>query len=159
MSCLDKGQKARLAILARQAFDRLGAEDRASQTPDQYRRAQVAVACGKAGLRLCSQIDYRRVEGHFLNLINETGKALNALMRAETEERRQWYWKIIMRTKQYGITKEKADGICRQMTRGKYSLDDADLRTLRNVYFKLDYYKKDRTAESRRRGEKQGVMA
>lgn len=59
-----------------------------------FRHAHVAIATGKLGLRCCSQDDYKRVEAHFLDLLGETGKALNAHLRAETNSRRQVAWKI-----------------------------------------------------------------
>ncbi len=72
---LSRKQKARLAMLARRAYDlHLDAglvDDGAG--PDDWRRAEVSAATGgrAGGLREATQRDYRQIRGHFLTLAGE----------------------------------------------------------------------------------------
>lgn len=83
---LSHNQKRYLSQLARRAYQ---AAEREVGTEAEFRQAEVARACGKRGLRCCSQDDYKRVEAHFFWLLGEDVKALNAHLRAETEPVRQ----------------------------------------------------------------------
>lgn len=143
---LTNGQKAYLAQLSERAFNRTAAlaRGRGETVADgwrergTWRHEQVAKACGKFGLRCCSQDDYGAVKAHFLELLGEPGAALKAEVhgRAEANDRRQVEWKIILLLKRLGKTLPYADGICRQMFRG-VSLQDATTRGLWGVYFAL----------------------
>ncbi|HOC56636.1 MAG TPA: hypothetical protein PKI20_13520 [Verrucomicrobiota bacterium] len=138
---LTNRQKAYLAQLARQAWQRNPEAD--AQDAGTWRREQVARACGRLGLRCCSQDHYGAVKAHFLHLLGRDGDALRADLHSQTEanQRRIILWKIRKRCSQYGLGLEYADGICRRMTRGRGLQETEDTATLWNVYFKLDYYK------------------
>lgn len=141
-------------MLARRAFNVVGARVRAMRVApqpgsslqadmellaasgtsaafDTWRHAQVVRACGKDGLRLCSQLDFNAVKGHFLWLIGEDGHALNAHMRAETEQRRQFEHLIVIACTRWGFHLSYAENLCRSIHR--VNLNDADARVLRLV--------------------------
>lgn len=79
-------QKRYLARLARRAWQ---AAEREVGSETDFRHAEVARACGKLGLRCCTQDDFQRVRAHFLWLLGEDAAAFRAHLRAETEPRRQ----------------------------------------------------------------------
>lgn len=137
---LTNRQKAYLAILAQRAWRQAPEAD--ALDANAWRHEQVAAACGKKGLRCCSQNDYGAVKARFLDLVGEPGRALAADVhgRAELNERRQVLWKIRARCREYGVSEALADGICRQMTRGRGLVEVEESSTLWNVYFKLRYY-------------------
>jgi hypothetical protein len=140
-AALSNGQKRYLAQLARRAWERDAEADGLDEAG--FRHEQVARAVGRLGLRCCSQDHYGAVKAHFLNLLGQPGRALEADLRGRPElnERRIILWKIKERCREYGIGIGVAEGICRQMTRGR-SLEEADeTRTLWNVFFKLRFYK------------------
>lgn len=108
-------QKRLLSQLARKAWE---LAEREVGTPEEFRHAEVARACGKLGLRCCSQEDYKRVEAHFLDLCGETGAALNAHLRAETEPRRQAEAVLRRELARVGLAYGYAEAICRAQNRG-----------------------------------------
>ena len=65
---LTKRQKYYLVTLARQAFERecsrKNAEGRMPGAEEKFRHEAVAKACGKRGLRCCSQDDYEIGRAH-----------------------------------------------------------------------------------------------
>lgn len=149
---LANGQKAYLAQLATRAFNRAAALARGrgevaappangeiipiSRQIETWRHEQVALATGKAGLRCCSQDDYKRIEAHFLELLGDHGKAFKAHVRAETEERRVIEWKIVAACQEFGFNLSYADKICRAQNRGA-GLDDVDEKKLWNIFFTI----------------------
>jgi hypothetical protein len=171
MSALSKTQKAILAQLARRAFNLAGARARGSAVgrvpspggaPDlqsalvaltitgtsaafeQWRHEHVALACGKAGLRCCDQQDYKRVEAHFLELLGESGKAMNSLVRAETEPKRQAETVLAREMRQFGFSAPYVATICR--TQFKCDVEDATTGQL----WKLVYTIRNRGNAKRR---------
>ena len=144
---LTRGQKIYLSNQAQAAF--LLAQARGEPIPDcgcgakpaeSYRHNQVIAACGRHGLCCCTQDHYADVKARFLDLLGHPARAFNAAVKGATNNQRVWQWKIIRRCEQFGVRLATADGICRRMTHG-LSLDDADERALKNVFFKLLYYK------------------
>jgi hypothetical protein len=127
---LTNHQKAYLAQLAARAQNRLAALARGCEphgpmaadacvlTPEAWRHSEVARACGKAGLRCCSQDDFKRVEAHFLHLLGEDGRALNAHVQAETEPRRVAEWKLVQACQEFGFHLAYAEAICRRQHHG-----------------------------------------
>jgi len=148
MSALTKGQKGYLAQLAARAYRVRpsvigGAEDGISL--DDWRRQQVGVAVNKAGLRCCSQFDFKAVEGHFLALLGDIGGAFNAHVRAATEPRRQAQWKLREACAQAGLHIAYAEAICQRQFH--CVLDDATEKQLWNIKFTID-----RRARARKNG-------
>lgn len=136
---LSNNQKRYLSVLARRAFNRQAAlargrgEVMATDEAD-YRHAVVAEACGKLGLRCCSQDDYKAVEARLLDLLGEPGKALAAHMHAEGNARRIAEYKVIEACKDFGLSLNYAEAICRSQNRGK-GLQDVTDKALWRVVF------------------------
>lgn len=139
---LTNGQKRYLSQLSDRAFNRAAAIARGEgQSPDistraraQYRHDQVVAACGKIGLRCCSQDDYKLVEAHFLALVGEHGRAFNSFVRATTESRRVAEHKIIEACNEFGFKLSYADSICRQQNNG-LGLDDVTEKKLWQIFY------------------------
>ena len=90
MTPLSNKQKASLAQLARRAWQHVGSAA-ADPLPDldTWRRSEVFAACGKHGLSECTQREFNLVAAHFHSILGEDGIAMNELLRAGTERRRQ----------------------------------------------------------------------
>lgn len=111
---LSKGQKSYLSQLARRAWAKTIADaDGVGPEESQFRHDQVALACGKLGLRCCSQDDYKIVEAHFLNLLGETGRAMNALVRSQDNPRRIARYKLDQALREAQLETGYAEKICR----------------------------------------------
>ena len=162
MSTLNNEQKRKLANLARRAFNLAGARLRGDASAGKLRPAggnlqedlealalngsdacfttwrheQVFLACDKHGLRLCTQLDYQKVRAHFLDLIGQTDKAFNAHLRGQTEELRQWLWKINHALAVAGYATEFADRICRDQNKCVVA-DLKDARLAKNLFFSV----------------------
>lgn len=109
MSALSTKQKKYLAQLARQAFKVRG-------TPgadfDAWRHDEVAKAVGKAGLRCCSQLDYKAVQAHFLDMTGRSGQAMTALVQHQSEPRRQAEAVLLRELTNAGLHLNYANSIC-----------------------------------------------
>ena len=126
---IGNGQKARLCILARRAWERAGAPG----DPDEWRRGQQAAACGKPSLRLATQNDYLLIRARFLDLLGESGAAFEDLVRQQSEGRRLAWNKLETACKERGLALAYPDAICRKEY--KRGLEDADEKQLwRLVY-------------------------
>lgn len=162
MSALSKIQKAHLAQLARRAFNRAHAmrqaEHAAQMQPaaaatlqealhalevdgsnaafESWRHAHVANACGKHGLRCCDQLDYKTVEAHFLQLLGQDGRALNAHVRAETEPRRQAETVLTEACRRWGFHLNYAANLCQKIH--KVSLFDASTGTIWKLIYTIN---------------------
>lgn len=130
---LSHQQKRYLSQLARRAWSQA---DREVGTVDEFRHAEVTRATGKAGLRCCSQDDYKRVEAHLLWLLGEDGQALNAHLRAETEPRRQAEAVLRRECQRFGLELGYAEAICRQQNKG-LNLADVSERRIWNLVFTI----------------------
>ena len=145
---LSKGQKRYLSQLAGQAFSRHLENARAagqyteadglprSVAEEQFRHREVAQASGKAGLRCCSQDDYKLVEGHFLELLGLHGAAFNAQVRAATETRRLIEHKITEACREFGFSLAYANKICCAQNHGN-GLDAVDEKKLWNIFYTI----------------------
>lgn len=78
-----------------------------------WRHEQVRIACGRPGLRACSQLDYKRVESHFLDLLGQAGSAFNSQVQAETEPRRQAEAVLLRELNRFGFRLSYAESISR----------------------------------------------
>lgn len=162
---LVKRQKAYLSQLARRAFNLEAARARGSgdvladgepdgghpldpllRDAEHYRHAHVAIACGKLGLRCCSQDDYRAIEAHFLNLLGETKQAFNSFVLSTTEKTRVAKYMVVKACKEFDFQIGYAEHICREQNHGA-SLDDVDPKTLWRIVYTI----RTRGAARRRR--------
>jgi hypothetical protein len=140
-SPLSNDQK-RVLILQhlRPAFEAWGARQRAFiDTPaafDYWRRDQVAAACGKFGLRCCSQDDFVPIIAHCWDLRGRPDIAFNLLaQRPDANERRQVEWKICHELEKAGLKLSYAAAICARQF--KCRLDDASLKQLWCIFFTI----------------------
>lgn len=136
-------------MLAHQAFRKSQSPEADGQAPlasaiaeEKFRHEEVAKACGKLGLRCCSQDDYGYVKAHLLGLLGQEGLAMRAAVRQGSNELRVVSWKIVRRCRELEIPLSTAEGICRRMTRGRGLQEVEEVATLWNVFFKLRYYEK-----------------
>lgn len=137
---LDKNQKRILSQLAQRAWNREAAMARArghtlTEPIDNYRHRHVAQACGKLGLRCCSQDDYGAVKGHFLDLLGEHTQAFQAVHRGEGNGRRVAEFKLVDACKTAGVDITYADRICR--TQFRCTIEEASERQLWCLVFTL----------------------
>jgi hypothetical protein len=102
------------ALYLRAGLAAEGAPACVSAAKKRWRHLQVAIACGKLGLRCCVQDDFNRVEARLLDLVGEPGRALNAHVRAETEPARVAEWKLVEACKRFGYPLTYAEAICRR---------------------------------------------
>lgn len=127
---LSHKQKSYLSQLARRAWDMA---EREVGTPDEFRHAEVILACGKAGLRCCSQDDYKHVEAHLLDLCGEPARAFNAHVAAVTQPVRQAGAVLARACREAGVELGYAAAICQRQFR--CGLADANERQLWNLVF------------------------
>lgn len=151
MSSLSTKQKALLSRLARKAYCADLARARKSgntllETPDEYRRREVAEACGKAGLRCCYQEDFGPVLSHFQDKLGASGQALKTLVRASSNNRRIVEYKILEALKKGGFSIGYAAAICRAQFR--CSFEDASEKQLWCLCFTIKNRSKGRKNES-----------
>ena len=111
--------------------------DMSAKAINQWRHDQVVIAVQKVGLRCCSQADYSAVKAHFLHILGEDGKAMRSLVRSQSEEQRQYEWKITEACRALGVQIFYANGICRRMFHGTVLLD-ASVDQLRKVFIALN---------------------
>jgi hypothetical protein len=136
-------QKSYLSQLARRSFARDCAlargrgetPDTSSLAADKFRHEHVTAASGKNGLRCCSQDDYGAVKAHFLDLLGETGHAMNALVHQQGNARRVAEYKLVQACQDTGLSITYAAKIC--ATQFKCSLDDATAKQLWCLMFTI----------------------
>lgn len=141
---LANNQKAYLAQLATRAFNMECAKARGRgetvdcgrETMDTWRHAEVAKATGKAGLKCCSQSDYKAVEAHFLEMLGHHARAFNAQVRSATEDRRVIEYKITEACREFNFAISYADKICRAQNKG-LGLEDVDEKHLWQIFYTI----------------------
>lgn len=158
MSVLKNHQKRELALLARRAFNLTGAKARGADLPpktgtlqgdlermamlgtaahfEEWRHAHIAAACGKAGLRCCTQLDYNAVKFHFLKILGEDGKALAADLRHQSEPRRQAEAVLVAACRKWNIHLNYAARLCEHIH--KVKLDDAPVPVLWKMIYTIN---------------------
>lgn len=146
---LSKPQKRYLSQLSRRALNQVRALARGrgetfEVTDDDWRHEEVIAACGKHGLRCCSQDDYKLVEAHFLDRLGAHGAAFNAQVRAATEKRRTAEAVLVRECEAGGFRLDYANAICR--TQYKCTLFDATEKQLWNLVYTI----RNRAAKHRR---------
>ena len=132
MKPLSKLQKARLAQLARAAFDYQSARGELSGiTADQYRHDECERATGCAGLRDCNASHYETLAAHFSDLAGHPDVALNHHLRGESNKRRQLLHVITQALAQHHLPIEYAASI--SLDKFHAPIDDLDERQLRQL--------------------------
>jgi hypothetical protein len=142
-------QKRHLSQMARRALNRAAALARGrgetfAVDEQTYRREEVIRACGKHGLRCCSQDDYKTIEAHFLDLLGDHGQAFNAQVQAATEKRRQAEAVLVRELAKAGLHISYANAICQRQFR--CTIFDATERQLWNLVYTI----RNRAAAKRR---------
>jgi hypothetical protein len=154
VSALTRRQKGYLAQLATRAFNLEVARARGREcgemrsdaaAQEAWRHEEVGKACGKEGLRCCSQLDYRAVEGHFLGLLGETKRAFSAHLASATEGRRQAEAVLSRELTRAGLSPGYVETICQRQYR--CSVLDAGEKQL----WSLVYTVRNRAAARRRK--------
>lgn len=132
MSLLNAAQKAKLAQLARRAWQHVGRTAAESRPDfDAWRRAEVFAACGKHGLTQATNADFNLIAARFHSLLGEDGVALNELLRAGTEQRRQMEAVLLRELGSAGLNQRYAESIARARFGANVSdLNDAQFRQL-----------------------------
>ena len=144
MSELTGPQKQKLALLARNAFNKLrsitrGRDDTFDDSAAafaEWRHEQVAIACGKSGLRGCDQKDFKAVEARFLFLLGRDVAAFHSNLRHQSEPARQLRVVIAQACERWGFNMNYATWICR--TIHKVRLEDASEDVLKKVLFTVN---------------------
>jgi hypothetical protein len=158
---LSNQQKGVLAQVARRAYDRLVAGNEISNIKfDDWRRDECERAVGKPGLRECDNGHYNRLLSHFESLAGEDGRALNALVREQTEPKRQAEAVLLSELRKANLPLTYAEKLARDKFRGVGVLD-CDARQL----WQLIYTVRNRAKAKRRaspppsplEGERAGV--
>lgn len=124
MRFLSKLQKAKLAQLARRAWEYVGSKSAEPLPPlDDWRRAEIFKAVGRHGLTECVNAEFNPVAAHFHSLLGEDGIAMNELLRAGTEQRRQMEVVLLRELERAGLPQSYAE----QISRARWGLNVADL--------------------------------
>jgi hypothetical protein len=137
---LSKEQKKRLCILARrayaveQALGRTGTLD-----AEAWRRWMSERAVGIASLRACHQSDYLPLKAHFLDLIGETGEAMNAHLAAQADPRRQALYVLRQECQKATDVLDNPEQYIRGFVRHRrhVALEDAEPRVIWHAIFTL----------------------
>ena len=112
---LSNEQKARLSILAREAFEKkypgsvTGGERRVAS----FRQEESIRCCGKR-ISEAAQRDYLPLKAHFQDLAGNSGAALNTLMRSETEPVRVALHKLTTECRARKLSMSYPEAICRR---------------------------------------------
>ena len=146
---LTNGQKRQLSQENVKAFRFLGAKARGRGEPwpqenkaalDAFRHEQVALACGKPGLRCCSQSDFADVKAHYEDLLGEPGKAMATLVRGADNERRIWehkLWRVTQEAEGLGWSRHYWTPLFR--SKFKTTVLEADAATLRKMFYEINH--------------------
>jgi LmbE family N-acetylglucosaminyl deacetylase len=134
MSALTTGQKQHLAILAREAYAAAPQSARDAMDLNDYRRREVAKACGKMGLRCATQLDYKNIEAHLLHLLGRDAQALKSYVKAQTEPRRQAMVILQRECNKAGLHISYAQKIARNKNHG-LGLDDLNETALWKIIY------------------------
>lgn len=150
---LDNGQKARLCIMAREAFERMHSREPFNAAElAAWRREQQVKACGIDSLTAVTQAHWPALEAHFLDLQGESGRAFTRLLQPELKAQRLARFKLTAALKERGLAEGYAAAICRMQY--KCDLDAATARQLWRLVFTIRNRKK---AEGKRMKAERGV--
>jgi hypothetical protein len=130
---LDNMQKARICILARSAFERLGSGGVPPSNYADWRREEQFKAVGKLSLRHCLQSDYLSLVAHFQALAGDTDRAFNTHLRDSLQEKEIARYKLEEACEERGLNLSYPGVICRRQF--KCELDQANAKQLWNLVF------------------------
>lgn len=143
MTLLSNEQKAAICRLARRAYDTWAGREAFEDANDglsmskcfeAWRRVEQGKAVGRQSLRDCtSDNDYLRLTAHFQNLLGDSGRALNSLLRHGEEPRVVAFHKLQLALRERGLHEGYAAAICRRQFRCE--LGDASAKQLWNLFF------------------------
>lgn len=145
---LDNGQKARIAILAKEAFQKTPNAERSTSNLEfeQWRHEQQFLAIGKESLRDATQADYLKLRGHFENLAGEPGRAVKTHMADAVKDKAIAMLKLRGSLAERGLHVSYAETICKGKCRGR-GLDDANAKEIWEVNFTVRNRRKKKTAD------------
>jgi len=127
---LDHGQKARICILAREAYDSLGT----SFLPfDAWRQMEQQNAVGKDSLRDCVQADYLKLRAHFEELAGESGRAVETHLADAMKPGAIALLKLREACAERGLKMEYPGAICRRQY--KCAIEEANASQLWQLVF------------------------
>ena len=127
----DRHQRQSLARLARRAWDKHLAWHN-STAFDTWRREQSIRSCGRR-ITEATQRDYLGLKAHFLDLLGESGQALNTLLRAESEPARIAAFKLNRLLVGLRLNRAYAEKIC--FCKFGCSLAEASASQIWKVFF------------------------
>ena len=163
MKPLSNLQKSVLCQIARLAFDKLTASNMIiGISLDTWRRGEVERAVGLPGLRACGNDDYRPLCSHFESLAGEDGRALNHLLAAGTDKKRQIEHLIVAALAGANLPITYAEKIARD--KFKRGVMDCDERQLRFVLITIkarstSHRRKSNPRPSDGRGQGEGAVS
>lgn len=123
---LSREQKARLAILARRAWDARRAGNPGLDA-DTFRREQSIKACGKR-ITEAAQRDYLTLRAHFEDLCGEPDRAMRTMWGEDNQAAKVAFRRLCIECKQRGLDLSYPGSICRRQFR--CSLQDANAKQL-----------------------------
>jgi hypothetical protein len=129
---LDNMQKARICILAREAFNALNSQLSTLNFRD-WRQEEQFKAVGKLSLCDCSQRDYLSLVAHFQALAGDTDRAFNTHLRDSLQEKEIARYKLGQACEERGLDISYPSKICR--SKYKCALDEANATQLWNLVF------------------------
>jgi hypothetical protein len=129
---LSNSQKAELSQLFRRAWTADGSPGNA----DEYRRIAVQAATGKAGLTACTQDDYLPAKARALEILGESGRALNLHIEHQTAPQRVAMFKLEEALVRHGKNEAYAEAIARN--RFKCSLTECSAKQLWWLVFTIN---------------------
>ena len=132
MKPLSKLQKSVLCQIARRTFDKLTASNKITGiTFDDWRRDECERAVGLPGLRACGNEHYRQLCAHFESLAGEDGRALNHLLDAGTDKKRQLEHLIVAALASANLPITYAERLAQdKFKRGVMDCDERQLRAV-----------------------------
>ena len=133
---LDNEQKARICILAREAFVRMHGRAPASEAElAAWRHEQQVKACRLGSLTHATQAQMPDLEAHFLDLKGESGQAFRKLMKRDTGNPHVARAVLRKNLATFGLAEGYAAVICR--SKCKCELHEANATQLWKVIFQI----------------------
>lgn len=127
---LSREQRQGLAILSKRAWDRWGR----GVAFDAWRHEQCIKAVGRR-ITEAGQADFLPLRAHFLNLVGQSGAAMNTLLAAESEPRRIAMYKLTQECQRRGLRLAYAEAICR--TQNRCALAEANAKQIWRLVFTI----------------------
>lgn len=126
---LDNLQKARICMLAREAWEKDG---RPGDHTD-WRHDEQAKACGHGSLLACTQADYLLLRAHFKNLLGHSDAAFRDLIKHGTQDKQLALFKLRGACAEFAIQfPSYPAAICRRQY--KCALDEASATQIWNLF-------------------------